>query len=152
MESGDSSDLRVKSGAQSLSPSFRVLTHLSFFLAADFRLAGEALGENTPEEAENLKLGGLESQESPRPPAGVTKLPTEQHLGNFIAVINGMILLVLFQAFLLTTASVGDSPALLAALTGTVWVLSPPHVTGSSLSCLPTMGTFAVGTRMKSRC
>lgn len=64
MESGDSSDLRVKSGAQSLSPSFRVLTHLSFFLAADFRLAGEALGENAPEEAENLKVGMASVQTS----------------------------------------------------------------------------------------
>lgn len=116
MESCDSTEIR---NSESLSFLFHIHTSLSlfFFLAADFRLTGKALGKKktTPAETENLK-----SQKSLCPPAGVTKL----NWAIFSAAVSRRGLLVLLHR--MKHCPVGDGRALPAALPGTLEVFLLP--------------------------
>lgn len=126
MESCDSTEIR---NSESLSFLFHIHTSLSlfFFLAADFRLTGKALGKKktTPAETENLK-----SQKSLCPPAGVTKL----NWAIFTAAVSRRGLLVLLHR--MKHCPVGDGRALPAALPGTLEVfLLPSSRAGPCLVC-----------------
>lgn len=91
-------------------------SRLSLFVSLQISdLLEEQLGANTPVEAENLKVGGLESQKSPRPPAGVTKANSNRAIFLLLPLGGFCWSFPTGQAVLQAPASVGDSPAVLAA-------------------------------------
>lgn len=135
-----------KSGTQSLSPSFSIFTPLSlsfFFSCCRFQTYWKSTG--------GKKNHPCRGRKSKKPKVTLSSCWGDKtELGNFFSCCQQEGFACPFaQNEALPCGWWSCSPCSSARNTRG---FSPPLLKGRSLSCLPTMGMFAVGTRMKPRC